>query len=168
MLSKIGASFFVITCVVLAGCVGSTFANRTIEEDLLFVASEDIMSEANALVEFLDRKSVSYARIEFDELSAYNGSVKHIVVFLGMDNREMAEVASEVLSPEDFEWLKEEDSNSIFVSEDVWNSEQWVMVFGGENMPLAVDGLDYFRDQWVAQIAGWFNLPLTSKELYSY
>lgn len=168
MLSKLGASFFVITCVVLAGCVGSTFANRTIEEDLLFVASEDIMSEANALVEFLDRKSVSYARVEFDELSAYNGSVKYIVVFLGMDNREMAEVASEVLSPEDFEWLKEEDSNSIFVSEDVWNSEQWVMVFGGENMPLAVDGLDYFRDQWVAQIAGWFNLPLTSKELYSY
>ena len=168
MLSKLGASFFVITCVVLAGCVGSTFANRTIEEDLLFVASEDVMSEANALVEFLDRKSVSYARVEFDELSAYNGSVKYIVVFLGMDNREMAEVASEVLSPEDFEWLKEEDSNSIFVSEDVWNSEQWVMVFGGENMPLAVDGLDYFRDQWVAQIAGWFNLPLTSKELYSY
>ena len=168
MLSKVGASFFVITCVVLAGCAGSTFANRTIEEDLLVVASEDIMSEANALVEFLDRKSVSYARIEFDELSAYNGSVKHIVVFFGMDNREMAEVASEVLSPEDFEWLKEEDSNSIFISEDVWNSEQLVMVFGGENMPLAVDGLDYFRDQWVAQIAGWFNLPLTSKELYSY
>ena len=80
----------------------------------------------------------------------------------------MAEVASEVLSPEDFEWLKEEDSNSIFISEDVWNSEQLVMVFGGENMPLSVDGLDYFRDQWVAQIAGWFNLPLTSKELYSY
>ena len=160
----------------LAGCAAGlnqpsagTASQQEIEEDLLIVASADTYAKATELTKFLDKKGTTYKQIEPTEIDAF-GAAPVIAVIAGMDEGvEVVGVAARVLNdPDEVQWLTESGNSAIYAQDNVWSEGQKVLLVAGATPWEAVDGLTYYRNQWLADLASWLKIQLTREEVYSY
>ncbi len=157
----------VATLCLNAAPTATTLASES-EETLYLVATGDTYSGAGKLTDFLDNKSVAYQQVEPSQLETHNHALR-IVIIAGMNElQDFGEILSLVLIEEERIWLSEPGNNAIYIKQNVWTDNQEVMVIAGSSPETAIDGLDYYLDQWLSTLASWFGFSLTSEELYGY
>lgn len=139
-----------------------------VEGTLLLVATTDTYSGAGQFTDFLEKKLVPYRHISplrFEDHS----SARYIVIIVGVnEGGGTDDIVSQVLDKEEWTWLSEPGNNGIYIKQNVWTDNQHVMVIAGSTPETAIDGFDYFRDQWLSSLASWFGFSLSSEELYGY
>lgn len=135
---------------------------------LLLVATADTYSGAGQFTDFLEKKSVPYRHISPLQFE-HHSSARHIVMIVGVNEGGVTDdIVSRVMDKEEWTWLSEPGNNGIYMKQDVWTDNQNVMVIAGSSPETAIDGFDYFRDQWLSSLASWFGFSLSSEELYGY
>lgn len=146
----------------------ATVLASEVEGTLLLVATADTYSGAGQFTDFLGKKAVPYRHIsplQFEDHS----SAQYIVIIVGVNEGGVTDdIVSRVLDKEEWTWLSEPGNNGIYMKQNVWTDNQNVMVIAGSTPETAIDGFDYFRDQWLSSLASWFGFSLSSEELYGY
>ena len=140
-----------------------------LQENLLIVATSESFSLAGELTDFLANKSVSYRHVEPEEFDPFHEAL-HIAIIAGIDERESVRaLAAKALGDEqELAWLAEPGNNAIYNREDTFADGQKIMLIAGSSPAAAVDGLAYYRNQWLARLATWLEIQLTREEIYSY
>ena len=139
------------------------------EADLVIVATPATHAMAGVLTGFLEEKSVRYRHLEPESSEPYLEAA-HIAVIAGVDegNAVRALMAKVLQDEEELDWLAEPGNGAIYIRDDSFAEGQKVMLIAGSSPAVAVEGLDYYRDQWLAPLATWLNIKLTREEIYSY
>lgn len=140
-----------------------------LEADLLIVATPATHAMAGAFTGFLERKSVRYLQLEPESSGPYL-EAEYIAVIAGVDegNGVRALIAKVLQDEEELAWLAEPGNGAIYIRDDSFAEGQKVMLIAGSSPAVAVEGLDYYRDQWLAPLATWLDIKLTREEIYSY
>ena len=139
------------------------------EADLVIVATPATHAMAGVLTGFLERKSVSYLQLGPESSDLYL-EAEYIAVIAGVDegNGVRGLIAKVLQDEEEVNWLTEPGNGAIYIRDDSFAEGQKVMLIAGSSPAVAVEGLDYYRDQWLAPLATWLNIKLTREEIYSY
>ena len=158
--------FAAVLCTTIVP-VAAALASEA-EGTLLLVATADTYSRAGQFTDFLEKKSVPYTHISPLQFENHN-SAQYIALIVSVNEGEVTnDLMSRVLDKKEWAWLSEPGNNGIYMKQNVWTDNQNVMVIAGSSPETAIDGFDYFRDQWLSSLASWFGFSLSSEELYGY
>jgi hypothetical protein len=160
----------VLKCILSAfimACLMLPLADAQDEEVLTLVAAQGSRVKAQPWIDFLMKNQLSVDHYVLSELDRVKEK-PYVTVTGGLDEPGIKELLTHLIGAEEVASLATEGAGKIYLKENVWNSNQKVLVFAGSDAAAAADARAESRDTWMEYLMEWFDLEEVPGGLRAY
>ena len=146
------------TGIVIVIVLTLGFVQNAAARDLIVVASKTTQEASKDWIDFLQSKEIPMKIIAPDSFSSYKEELYIVVLGSVNESKEIAEIAKDALTAEEFEAVAKNDEGKMFYKPQAWNVGQKVILFLGANQEAVAKARKSTRDEWYEMLKEWFDI----------
>jgi len=157
-----------ITILLAAVAILSLAFAHTVMADLIVVASDATFKDAQKWVDFLTSKAVTIKHVTPQNFSGVKQEQYMVIMGALDESGGVKDIVKEALSDAEFADVSKAGNNEMYLKSDVWGEDQEVIIFSGATKEDAEAARVGNREDWLNEIAIWFDIELGGASLHGY
>ena len=134
------------------------FIQSAAARDLIVVASKETREASRDWLGFIESKEIPVKLVTPDSFSSHKGDLYIVVLGSINESKEIADIAKDALTAEEFKNLKNSSEGKMFYKPQAWNIGQKVILFLGTNQEAVVNARKSSKDEWFEMLKEWFDI----------
>ena len=144
--------------LAFATVLSLAFASMGRADDFIIVCSDATWNASQNWIGFLKVNEVPLKFVKPSEFQKYKEE-RFIAILGGVDEPDgIKDIAKEVLSNEEFQWVSRKDNGKMYLKSNVWGPGQNVILFVGSDQKAAERARTSSKDEWLGKLSKWFDI----------
>ncbi len=140
----------------------------TVMADLVVVATDATLKDAQKWVDFLNTKEIQIKHVTPQNFSGAKQE-QYMVIMGSLDESGgVKDIVKEALSATEFADVGKAGNKEWYIKSDVWGEDQEVIIFSGATKEDAVAARTENVDDWFNEIALWFDIETGGVSHHAY